>query len=324
MEPVLSICILTYNRERTLRETLDSILPQVQGMSEVDVLVSDNASTDGTPQLVQGYMARYPNLRYHRNAANLKVDGNIVACVKNARGEYISFFSDDDIALPGNYAAILREIAARRPAIICLNHYQFFGADPLRNGGYGFPLRDLVFDSGREFYRYTTLGFISVLTARTDYAREFVPLVKYGRGNAHLDILARVALAKPGPFVFMGSQSVAARVPEKADWDSIASIFIAFPTFLRELEVEHRLAPEDVEFILKPLVQNMLWRHMINKKCLGDYGELRAQRSKLRELYSWNRRYRFYDPVIFGVPRWLMRPPYLVARKVARLRRHTA
>jgi len=55
---------MTYNRAGTLRETLDSILPQAAELPEVEVLVSDNASADDTEQVVRGYCARYPVLRY--------------------------------------------------------------------------------------------------------------------------------------------------------------------------------------------------------------------------------------------------------------------
>jgi glycosyltransferase involved in cell wall biosynthesis len=55
MKPKLSICIPTYNRAQTLRETIDSILPQILGNFNIEILISDNASTDDTPSIVCEY-----------------------------------------------------------------------------------------------------------------------------------------------------------------------------------------------------------------------------------------------------------------------------
>lgn len=83
---------MTYNREGTLRGALDSLLPQVDALEEVELLVCDNASTDGTEGLVAGYLEKHPKMRYHRNPENVRFDGNVMACINNARGEYLMFF----------------------------------------------------------------------------------------------------------------------------------------------------------------------------------------------------------------------------------------
>jgi len=61
----LSICIPTYNRAAFLGEALDSVIRQAT--DEVEIVVSDNASTDNTEALVREYQARFPRIRYHKN-----------------------------------------------------------------------------------------------------------------------------------------------------------------------------------------------------------------------------------------------------------------
>ena len=77
--PLLSICIPTYNREKYLQECLDSIIGQ-EGFStqDIEIVISDNASQDGTMSLVESYKAKYPNIQYFRNAENIGAIRNVL------------------------------------------------------------------------------------------------------------------------------------------------------------------------------------------------------------------------------------------------------
>jgi glycosyltransferase involved in cell wall biosynthesis len=60
-QPILSICVPTYNREKCLRRLLDSIVFQKEFIdtNDVEVVISDNASTDSTKELVNEYVKKY-------------------------------------------------------------------------------------------------------------------------------------------------------------------------------------------------------------------------------------------------------------------------
>jgi abequosyltransferase len=90
----LSICIPTYNRAAFLSNTLDSII--AQATDEVEIVVSDNASTDNTEALVNEYQNRFPRIRYYRNAENLGADRNYLKVVELAQGEYCWLLGSDD------------------------------------------------------------------------------------------------------------------------------------------------------------------------------------------------------------------------------------
>jgi abequosyltransferase len=101
----LSICITTLNRGDLIGETLQSILSQVT--EEVEVLVLDAASKDNTPEVVRGFAARYPQLRYTRLEQSLDFDEKCHRLVEMAQGEYCWLFADDDLLKPGTVAAVL-------------------------------------------------------------------------------------------------------------------------------------------------------------------------------------------------------------------------
>ena len=99
--PLLSICIPTYNRVGYLRECLDSIITQDEfNIQEIEIVISDNASTDDTTILVQEYTGKYPNIIYHRNTENIGAIRNIMNLPNFANGEYIWYLSDDDMLSP--------------------------------------------------------------------------------------------------------------------------------------------------------------------------------------------------------------------------------
>jgi len=101
----LSICIATFNRADFIGETLDSLIAQLA--DDVEVIVVDGASTDGTAAVVGEYAARCPQLRYVRLEKKGGVDQDFARAVELAAGDYCWLMSDDDVVKPGAIQAVL-------------------------------------------------------------------------------------------------------------------------------------------------------------------------------------------------------------------------
>ncbi|MBT4113998.1 MAG: glycosyltransferase family 2 protein [Flavobacteriaceae bacterium] len=91
----LSICIPTYNRAKYLPDLLDSILLQPSG-DKVEILISDNASTDNTSEVVSRYKERYQNITYYKESENLGPDKNYFKAVEISSGHYVWLMGSDD------------------------------------------------------------------------------------------------------------------------------------------------------------------------------------------------------------------------------------
>ena len=92
--PLVSIGIPTYNRaQRNLRKVIERALGQTY--QNVEVIVSDNCSSDNTPELVGS--VRDPRLRYIRQETNIGPNKNFNYCLSQAKGEYFLLFHDDDM-----------------------------------------------------------------------------------------------------------------------------------------------------------------------------------------------------------------------------------
>ncbi len=116
----LSICIPTYNRAGFLPAAIESILSQLQ--EEVEIVISDNASTDDTQEVLRPYLEKYPQIVYSRHPVNQGADRNFLRVVSLARGEYCWFLGSDDILEPGAIGRIL-QILQDEPTLsgICVN-----------------------------------------------------------------------------------------------------------------------------------------------------------------------------------------------------------
>ncbi len=123
--PLLTIAIPTYRRCTLLFELLTVLAPQLKGHPEVELLISDNASPDDTPQIVQRFIDAGMSITYHRHAENIGSDANFISCLRSARGKYFWLFSDDDIILPGTIAEMLHHISRQEYDLIYATSYGF-------------------------------------------------------------------------------------------------------------------------------------------------------------------------------------------------------
>jgi abequosyltransferase len=109
--PRLSIGIPTYNRAPFLRECLESVLDSAaEHLDQVEILVSDNASTDDTRALVTRFQERYPQIRYYRHAANIGGENNFYAAAQLVHGEYLWLLGDDDKLWPHAVPTVLHHL----------------------------------------------------------------------------------------------------------------------------------------------------------------------------------------------------------------------
>ena len=94
-KPILTIGIPTYNRSYYLNKCLKAIYDQIGEDELFEVFVSDNDSEDNTRAVVETYVAKYPALRYHKNAENIG-GKNFEMVWTSARGEFVVAVGDDD------------------------------------------------------------------------------------------------------------------------------------------------------------------------------------------------------------------------------------
>lgn len=116
MNPVISVCVPTFNAAKYLRECLDSILAQT--FTDFELLIVDNHSSDETLSIVKEYAERDSRIRVIINEHNIGAVPNFNRCLELAQGEWIKYVFADDFIEPD---CLDQMLAASKPesAIIC-------------------------------------------------------------------------------------------------------------------------------------------------------------------------------------------------------------
>lgn len=124
-DALLTIAIPTYNRAACLDLCLSQLCGQTDRIGkDVELIISDNASTDGTPEIV----ARYQDLvtlRYVRNEENIGADANFSQCFKMSSGTYVLLLADDDLLVDGALNNILQTLKHGTYGVVHLKSYSF-------------------------------------------------------------------------------------------------------------------------------------------------------------------------------------------------------
>src|SRR5687767_5803737 len=107
-----SICIPNYNYARFLGRTLRSVLDQ--SFADLEVIVSDNCSTDDSAKVAGG--TGDPRVRLFRNRANVGFAGNLDRAASRAVGDWMILLSSDDLMLDealATYASVVESLGER-------------------------------------------------------------------------------------------------------------------------------------------------------------------------------------------------------------------
>lgn len=92
----VSVCVITYNQEEYIAECLQSLVDQETDFP-FEIIVSDDCSTDRTREIIDVYVAKYPNLiKKCYQEVNVGACENIVSTYMKASGEYIAICEGDD------------------------------------------------------------------------------------------------------------------------------------------------------------------------------------------------------------------------------------
>jgi glycosyltransferase involved in cell wall biosynthesis len=96
--PLVSIGMPVYNGEQYIIRALDSLL--AQDYEKIEIIISDNASTDQTPKILEEYASKYSHIRIYSQPENVGAQPNFMKVLKLARGEYFMWAAVDDYWLP--------------------------------------------------------------------------------------------------------------------------------------------------------------------------------------------------------------------------------
>jgi glycosyltransferase involved in cell wall biosynthesis len=118
--PLISCIVPVYNGERFLAEALDSILAQTY--RPLEILLSDDGSTDGTPEVAARYAKQIRYLK-HANAGPGAARNR---GLELAQGEFVALLDADDLWHPEKLERQMARFEKRPDLDVCVTHFQNF------------------------------------------------------------------------------------------------------------------------------------------------------------------------------------------------------
>lgn len=183
MTKLLTVAVPTYNRAEKLDTQLGWLARNLRGFeSECEILISDNASSDRTQEVIERWRPSFAaaGLQVNRNHQNLGAIGNLACCIRAARSQYIWQLGDDDPIEEGTLAYVVNSLRAHPElSVLILN----FSSLQVTTGEVNFErcytlADDKIHTDGRAMFEwclqenYTGVMFITATVYRTAPARE--------------------------------------------------------------------------------------------------------------------------------------------------------
>ena len=192
----ISVLIPTFNRANYLAQTIESVLSQDH--PDLEVIISDNASTDGTRELVQRYL-KDPRVHYKRNERNLGLVANHKKALEYSTGGYFLVMSDDDYFVDPCYLSKASRLIKDHPDLVMVyaqGHILYEGGQTMQE--LLLPFREV--EQGKTIFM--TRGTIRPLDFmlcnvlfRTDIARSFEPFSNEQNLSGDSELFLKMCLA---------------------------------------------------------------------------------------------------------------------------------
>ena len=132
--PRIGIGVPVYNGEQFVAQAIESMLGQT--FDDIELVICDNASTDGTEEICRRYVALDRRVRYHRNPVNVGAGPNFNRTFHLTRGEYFKWAACDDLHEPEFLRRCVQVLDTDRTVVLCHAAGTYIDSEGNRIGGY--------------------------------------------------------------------------------------------------------------------------------------------------------------------------------------------
>ncbi len=302
----LTIAIPTYNRAEKLKFCLQMLLRETTG-KPVELLVSDNASTDDTQMFMAEFCTKYPQITYIRNPENIGPDRNFLNCYNRASGDYVMLLGDDDILLSGSVDCILKTLQ-NRPVFVHMNSSSLHTIDPLRYSAPRIPEGDnRVYDTPEALFQdmgiYVT--FLSAFILRTELVHRIPDKEQYIGTYFIQSHIALQTMTEQGSYVFITQNCIAASGNDTVPYD----VYFVWGKMYRDLLLKTGMdAGLDINMLRQQHesdLRNQIYYFVRNFRFCCSNSQNWNRRYMLDTIKPYPRLYLKYLPVLYvPVPVW--------------------
>jgi len=123
--PKISVLLPTYNQAQFIEETLESVL--IQNYLNIEIVIGDDGSTDGTREILLRYKDNYPNLiKLVLSEKNEGITANCNKILNECTGDFIALFAGDDLWAPNKLNMQMDWFRNNPDAALCFTKSEVF------------------------------------------------------------------------------------------------------------------------------------------------------------------------------------------------------
>lgn len=265
MRPKLTIAIPTYNRSSKLKECVNRVIEYGTGL-DIEIIISDNASTDDTQEVVARIIKDKPEIKYYRNSENLGFDGNFLNCLEKAYGQYVWLFSDDDILLPGAIESVLNGLE-KNPVCMHLNSSGIENEEPLVTGATRFKYDGLKeYRDKNEFIEEIGIfcTFVSSLVFNVDFVKKIENKEKYFKTNILQSYVYFETMRNDGIYIINTFNCLAARGNKTVHYDILRTWVKSYSELLLTIAPECGFNKQRMSEVLRTGLSTSVYDFVLN------------------------------------------------------------
>lgn len=185
-KPLISICIPTYNRAPFLRECLTSITSQFNDekiKEKVNIKILDNQSADNTKKIVKKFTDIFDNIEYVEDDEKRGIAGGLTKVATLADGEYIWFFSDDDLHAKNSLKTAMDFIEKNRTDLILTNLLGFNDKDDVKYLNLLKIDNDIIIKNRHDFFNLINKKFYNYIDYYTTFCSNWILKTEIFKNN---------------------------------------------------------------------------------------------------------------------------------------------
>lgn len=279
LRPLLTIAIPTYNRATYLRQTLAQLQSELVTceLGSLEILVSDNASSDNTAQVVEEFQSLGFGIRYLLNHSNIGSDANIAQCFGAAKGSYVVVLGDDDLFCDGTLKWLMAVLETRQHGVVCMRAYGFDNNFREEHpGDFG---SDKTYSDAGEFLAAIgpLVTLISACVINKDCLSDIDARVYCGTNLVQVHLVLLAALRKKTS-LYSAHYRLACKRNNSGGYDYVQVFVERLGAILDTYEVQGLTRESIIAFENRMLLGHLpfyLWRQRLT--CSGDQSENRLR-----------------------------------------------
>lgn len=272
---ILSVCVRTHNQKQFVRETLDSVLRQ-QTTFTFEIIVSDDASSDGTVNILQEYQNVHPDkIRLLLSEKNIGGPKNLKRVIEASNAKYVTCLDGDDFYTDEYKLQKQVFFLETHPEYAACFHNTWYADETGRLCGlFNRPDFHAVHDA-REFIRERWFVPIHSAVLR----REYIEFPEWYNTVMNDDYVVHLSVAKHAPYYYMPDVMVAYRRHSENTSIAYRNLILTDTKLCAVLEnmkplypaeyapdFDARIAEYEAEIADLQLLQNQPWRKWLRRK----------------------------------------------------------